>query len=209
MTAYRSPNDEKVIASLWGEQYSDMKIARIMGTSHSSICRWRMKRGVPCNYGWYSPRLSQKEEKARISLWNKGYTDTEIARVVGCTSAAIHYWRKRKGIPSNNNKMKGPLSEEEEILRASLWGELLQDKEIAEKLGLSVGVINKWRRLKGIPRNTQTRLHLKTEDEIARISLWGEGYSDQEIAKILGRTTGAIYYWRRKRGIPKNLSLFE
>lgn len=149
--AYGSPYDEIDMASLWGEGYSDTKIGRIMGTAHSTIHRWRMKRGVPCNYKGGS--ISEEEEMCRISLWGDGYTDTEIARTLRCTIPAIHYWRTKRGLPPNYEYRKGPLSEEEEILRASLWGELLHDKEIAEKLGLSTGtVICDWRHRRGIPK---------------------------------------------------------
>ena len=40
-------------------------------------------------------------------------------------------------------------------------------------------------------------------DEIAMASLWGEGYSDREMAKTLGHVPRAIIYWRHRRGIPK------
>jgi len=205
--AYGSPYDEIAMASLWGEGYFDTKIGRIMGASHSAIHRWRMRRGIPCNYKGHSYRISKEEEIARISLWGGRYTDTEIARTLGCTMPTILYWRRKRGLPPNYEYRKGPLSEEEEILRASLWGELLHDKEIAEKLGLSRGdIICKWRHCRGIPTNPatfRTRLKLKAEEEIVRASLWGEGYSNRDMARTLGLTPQAITYWRRRRGIPK------
>ncbi len=202
----RSPFDEVVMASLWGEEYTDVQIARIIGSSHTTIRRWRMRGGIPHNYN--GPiQLSEEEEIVRISLWGEGYTDTEMARRVGRTMPALFYWRTRMGLSPNYKYEKSPIPEEAEILRASLWGESLCDKEIAEKLGLSCDdVICKWRHSKGIPANPsplRTRLKLKIEDEIVRASLWGEGYYDKEIAQSIGMTDSGIRYWRHIRGIPR------
>ncbi len=201
----RAPYDEVAMASLWGEGYFDTKIGRIMGASNSAVHRWRMRRGIPHNYYW-GP-VSDEEEIARVSLWGEGYTDTEIARTLGCTIPTILYWRRRRGLTPNYEYRHGPLSEEEEILRASLWGEVLHDREIAEKLGLSSRcIVAYWRKKRGIPANSipyRSRLKLKEEEEIVRASLWGEGYTDTDIARTLGFKVTAIYYWRWRRGIPK------
>jgi len=45
---------------------------------------------------------------------------------------------------------------------------------------------------------------LSREDDILRASLWGEGYNDGQIAKILGCAHNTIALWRRTRGIPSN-----
>lgn len=38
----------------------------------------------------------------RRQLWDQGLTDTEIAKKMGVTPAAIYSWRTRKRLPSNH-----------------------------------------------------------------------------------------------------------
>lgn len=45
--------------------------------------------------------LSETENDIRMDLYNKGFSDRQIAKMRGVSSQAIHLWRKHRNIPPN------------------------------------------------------------------------------------------------------------
>lgn len=46
-------------------------------------------------------RLPKEEHANRLALYNKGFTDRQIADELQCTISAINNWRRRYDLPSN------------------------------------------------------------------------------------------------------------
>lgn len=80
--------------------------------------------------------------------------------------------------------------------RRALHQQGLNDREIAEKEGVTRKVITGWRRYRGLPVNREKR------DYVERRALYEQGLSDGEIAKRLGFTRATINAWRRNQGLP-------
>jgi len=150
MSRLTSVEEERRL-SLYREGLSDREIARRLGLTHSAIRYWRLSRGLPTN-----PRLALEEE--RLRLYQEGLSDGEIAKRLGCPRSTIQGWRQRRGLPPNYPPHYGKyLSDEEEEQRMRLYRQGLNDREIAERLGLTTRAIHLWRRRRGLPANRSTR----------------------------------------------------
>ncbi len=45
--------------------------------------------------------LSENENNIRMNLYDKGFSDRQIAKRVGVSSQAINIWRNRRNLPPN------------------------------------------------------------------------------------------------------------
>ena len=76
----------------------------------------------------------------------------------------------------------------------------MDDRQIAEKTGVSPHTVKSWRHSAGLPaRNDPRRLSF---DERRALALYGQGASDGEIGKAVGATAKTTYMWRVRRGLP-------
>lgn len=99
------------------------------------------------------------------------------------------------------------LTPDEQSYRMKLYGQGLNDRELADILYLDASVIQAWRVRNNLPAN-QPRYKISPEDEAERMRLYKQGMTDTEIAETLWldkRKKGAIWYWRKFRGLPANV----
>ncbi|CEP67861.1 Uncharacterized [Moorella glycerini] len=47
------------------------------------------------------PKIAPEEDARRYNLWQQGYTDSQIAKLVGCPPGSIKSWREARGLPPN------------------------------------------------------------------------------------------------------------
>jgi hypothetical protein len=87
----RKFTDEEAI-SLWGEGYSDCKIARILGVHPQAIFIWRKRNGIPPNNS--ARKLTDNEKIAIRELHFRGFNDCEIARLLRRHHITIKQFRK-------------------------------------------------------------------------------------------------------------------
>jgi WhiB family redox-sensing transcriptional regulator len=89
---------------------TDREIAAIVGCAPSTILDWRKRRGYPANHpqGAYNrslppPRapITPEEHARRKDLWEKGWTDLAIGRLIGLSASAIRDWRNRNDLQAN------------------------------------------------------------------------------------------------------------
>lgn len=79
-----------------------------------------------------------------------------------------------------------------------LYDQDFSDEKIANALGVSSGVVSKWRKKNGL------KSHAIQIDHELRYKLYNEGLSDGEIGKIAGVSTVAICTWRKSQNLPPN-----
>ena len=83
-------------------QRPDREIARLSGCSQSQVRRERMERGIPA---FVPPRRlpATTFHGSRIDPWLPmlgRLSDGEVARLAGCSGAAVSLYRRRRGIPA-------------------------------------------------------------------------------------------------------------
>lgn len=78
------------------------------------------------------------------------------------------------------------------------------DGKIAQKCGVSVQAIYRWRRRRNLPPNGKvgdTQLILDPDDDQRRYELYSQGYSDTQIATAVGVRPATILKWRQRRNL--------
>lgn len=124
-------------------------------------------------------KLSEKEEKERLDLYNQGMNDAEIAKKLYISKCVISVWRTKRGLSPNAPKgfQKGNkygclsrLSELRENKRLELYNRGLNDAQIARILGLNNSTVSQWRRDRGLQSNRKwTRRKVKENDLQSKI----------------------------------------
>ena len=89
----------------------------------------------------------------------------------------------------------------EEAMR--LYGEGLNDADIAAALGVTKACVGTWRRNEGFPAHITYKPRLVNDDE--RMRLYHIGLSDAKIGRAIGIEKKSVWAWRKRRGLPANL----
>ena len=95
-------------------------------------------------------KLSKRKHELRLKLYELGLNDVQMAYVLGCSTSAIYYWRKRNGLEVNKKKFSHRLDIRKEKLRLFLYNLGLNDTEIAKAIGCKVSTIRRWRASRGL-----------------------------------------------------------
>lgn len=104
------------------------------------------------------------------------------------------------GVKRKYTKPKGSINQE----RAwELYRQGLNDKEMAEQLGVTRSGVNSWRHKHGLPMIGVNPVAVKGSDE-ERMALYQQGLEDPEIAKALGTSKSSVFCWRKKHHLPPN-----
>lgn len=90
------------------------------------------------------------------------------------------------------------LSSEEEARRRKLYREGLNDKEIAQAVGLNHHSIYVWRRNRGLPVNRRRGKGKRHDIDARRKKMFEAGLTDEEMARQEGVAKGTIASWRWK-----------
>lgn len=80
------------------------------------------------------------------------------------------------------------------------------DRQIAEKVGLSITTINRLRREQNLPSNMSiygTR-GIKNKLNKYALTLYKKRLSDKKIAEILGTAENMVFNWRKQNNLPAN-----
>ena len=78
---------------------SDYALARRMGICHTTVHRRRLALSIPA----YSGPIDRRSGSIDWSRWDRllgTRTDRAIADAIGCTPVAVHYRRRKLGIPA-------------------------------------------------------------------------------------------------------------
>lgn len=94
--------DEAKVMRLYREGKNDREISEAVTVSRTTIRRWRKRRGLKANVGLASEGdFTGAYDWARaMVLYEKGYTDRQIAEALGCAFQTVNSWRRRNNLPS-------------------------------------------------------------------------------------------------------------
>ena len=158
-------------------------------------------------------RMTTRENRKRIRLYEQGLNDREIAEKCGVSLWSIFSWRKRRNLPSISERIGSKrgkkLTKNEDEKRVKLYEQGFDDREIAEKRDVSQTVISSWRRkhnlLSTVERGKKSGgPPLGKEENERRMKLYKHGLNDREMGEKLGLTSESISYWRKKNDLPPN-----
>lgn len=141
--------------------------------------------------------LTPDQEAERLSLYQLGLRDGEIAERVGVHRTTIRQWRGDRGLLNN-------VSRAADARYMPLYERGYTDRAIAREIGVDRVSVRQWRRTRGLPSHKPTDVTLSEEQNAARMMLYSFGYSDRRIAKEQGITATPVLMWRRARGLPPN-----
>lgn len=134
-----------------------------------------------------------------------GKFDTEIAALIGVTSATICRYRQKMGIPSNRAKPKYriPLDQIREMNQAGM-----NDAAIADELGVPYWHVNHNRQEMGLPIVWKHRYSREKKAKYAAYNRYTSEFicegTAKEVAEFLGLKQSTIYpvACRTKKGCP-------
>lgn len=149
------------------------------------------------NKGTKGTKTAKKEsvdEVAFEELYNRGFTDREIADVMGVKQDTVKKFRQRRGLSPNTSKLIENSRFEE------LYSRGLTDREIADAMGVKRSTVKKFRQRRGLPPNSGSKKKSKIKIKTL-LELVSENKNDLEIAKTLKVTRQTIINNRKKYNI--------
>lgn len=103
--------------------------------------------------------IAKEKQNKRLSLYNQGLSDSEIARRLGLTQNAIGYWRREQDL-SPNSLRGGRVLGDKEKKRLELYNQGLNDSEIGREIGCERYTITYWRRAHGLSPNFRVKKNM-------------------------------------------------
>ena len=143
--------------------------------------------------------LNDQQRNERMSLYQQGLSDGEIASAQGCDRGSIYGWRRRNGLPANHAATRIAPDVEQE--RRALHQAGATDVEIAKRQGVRQETVAAWRKVHGLdrapPPNRNPGLAIVTPDMKRRcFGLLSRGMSARCVAKELNVCLRVVARWR-------------
>ncbi len=149
-----------------------------------------------------------------LYLYNVGHNDTHISSKLNkefnlkFTSVNINMWRKINNLPPTGTIGKLPCKITDKVGEKiiSLYDNGMTIDNIGKKLGISPSVISYWKRQNSSKFTLKAKGNrLTPQEEEKRFALFKQGFSDKEMADILGLLDpNSIYFWRVKYNLYRN-----
>lgn len=151
-----STADTQKMQKMYDAGESDIAIARECGVPDYTVAAWRREQGLEANR-----RLHLDAQKI-LALHKDGLSDPQIAGEIGCSPQTILRFRREHGLPANNSASRQynggghPAWDRQKARR--LYDQGLNDREIAQELGVAHSTIGAWRRTENLrPHGTAGR----------------------------------------------------
>jgi hypothetical protein len=147
---------------LYANNGTDRSMSEQLGDNYKTIAAWRYRRGLPCINR--SPRksvvlLDAQEDKKRLTLYQQGYLDGEIAQKRHCSVNNICAWRHRRGLSTNQKDPEFYRRKYRKMMKLYVNGHV--DHEIAEMCKLSTSSVWRFRKMAQLAPNG----HKKTKKD--------------------------------------------
>lgn len=97
--------DTKKALELYKQGKNDGEISEAVGVSRQTIGSWRHELGLPPHAAGPGVVYKYDWDKA-LTLYDKGCTDEQIAKALGCSFKTVNKWRRREGLPSKHKITK-------------------------------------------------------------------------------------------------------
>ena len=118
---YLTAQEQEIRFKLYNQGLTDPEIGKIVFITPSAIYHWRKKNKLKANGIQKSKEktnekrklrkekaelLTKQRDEERMSLYNQGLNDVEIAHLLNYHKTTIFHWRKRIGLKSNKSHRK-------------------------------------------------------------------------------------------------------
>lgn len=176
------------------ESSSDRSAAEIVGMGVKAFAAWRRNCGLP-------PKTCTKQTREiRMTLWQNGWFDAEIALFEGCGETTIRRWRHQNQLQANG-RTKNTLPA---ATMLNAIDSTMTDQEAAALLGLTKHQVFLWRRKNGISaRHNQDTLRFgRSKRDLRRWEAYVLATSSGEMAKLLDLPHSAVTRWMRTKNLP-------
>lgn len=80
-----------------GHKLTDKQLAERIGIHFSTVRRWLRKLGIPNG----RERRFHSDVEFFRKMWEDGWADAEVSRVMGCHHTRVQKWRVREGLVAN------------------------------------------------------------------------------------------------------------
>lgn len=99
-------------------------------------------------------RRQSRYRQMRV-LYDEGMNDHQIGREMGCSPCTVRNWRLREGLKGNTDRKRtSPAATiERRAQMMTLWKQGLDDRQISDRMQLSVKTVRTWRRENGLQSN--------------------------------------------------------
>ena len=94
--------DEEKAMELYRQGLNDREVGARLGVTHSTVCLWRKRRGLP-SIAPKGRRVEDREEEL-MELYRQGLSDGAIGRAVGFEASVVRRWRLRRGLPATHQR---------------------------------------------------------------------------------------------------------
>lgn len=156
-----TPDEHQRRLALYAAGMIDKAIGAVCGVDRTSIQSWRKKHGLKSRTSKITFTISDGENKERMTLYKRGLSDADIARILDLTPQTIFAWRKVRNLETNTNR-RGTPNTGNEIVRLELYKSGSNDKEIAAAVGATPHAIYTWRQYRGLTPNKPRAVVLRS-----------------------------------------------
>lgn len=205
------------VDKLYKENLSDGKIAKEIGCSKRAITVWRNKNMLPPNMRKTIEIHNSWSKEIFIDLYNKGYVDIEIAKVLKVSEKTINAYRRKINLPSNQSHNIFISKDMEEIIVGTLLGDgninctskslIKKEKDtailtFAHKIEQKDYCFHKYLLLKNL-YNREPQYNVQERNGILNESYYAITKSSISLKKFRD-----IFYKGKEKIIPNNIELF-
>lgn len=151
--------------------------------------------------------LSDNEKKLFAKLWNSGFKEEEIARILGIHVNMVPIYARVLDLPPRSKRTppNKKLSDEDIELMKEMWLDGATIQEIANYFNVHYITVQQYLHAMGLKRRTRTKCPDIPRDKLEELSK--QGLTDEEIARIFKTKKYCIARLRQKYGINKRVIL--
>lgn len=185
---------------LYGKGYTDPELAKEFEVTKYEIQKWRRFEGLEAAYnGIKMQERKYREKYGRMKdLYERGMDDDEIAAAMGTVISSVQKWRYKNNLKKNKDRSKRLKPETLQRIR-ELYDNEMNDKQIADELGIKSFTVSGWRQREGLPA------YRITYSEKKMMELYEKKMTDAEMAREMGLSYQTVRGWRLRHGYQKNI----
>lgn len=150
-------------------------------------------------------RENLKERIAEVLQKNPDISNRKLAEILGKPKTTVGSIRRELSLSRDADEAKDILflSIGQQVRQIAIDdGEKLTDAQLAKKVGISLRTLQRWLEKLGIPTGKVRRY--SSDEEYFR-KMWSDGWSDVEIAKVMGCWYTRVQKWRYRNKLPANV----
>jgi len=139
--------DKQKVLEPWEKGLNDVRIAKLLGASGSTIGQVRKKLGL-APHGRGDKKCVDRNEVNK--LWDQGLNDVKIAKLLHASNVIIGHVRRNLGLTPHG---RGERKQADEDAVQELWDQDLNDLQIAKRLNVPAASVREARARIGLVSN--------------------------------------------------------